>query len=297
MGGRPALSAVARRAVVLAVLPALACAFGRAPVAEVDPRTEAETRFERALASLDERAFERATEDLEWLVARCASGGHGRTALLLLASAELDAGNPAGSPLRARRFASAYLMLPWPAEAELPLARTLYLLAVDLAGPAERVALLTGEAADGQALPGGAADSLRVGSSEVGGEAIEGAGSDGDGNGRSSPPAAVGDTAAEKSEDEGGYDPDATPVASRFDYCEGGGVPRWSAGLPVHPGATTAERLAALEAEASEGERSLEGARRLMAEQSARIRELEAEIERIRKLLRGGGGRGRPPGR
>ncbi len=98
--------------------------------------SETRERFSRAVTALDRSDFESATPDLEWLVARCRSGKRARTALLLLAAAELDVRNPERSPGRARRYAEAYLSLPGIPDEELPVARTLYLLAVDLGGTA-----------------------------------------------------------------------------------------------------------------------------------------------------------------
>lgn len=83
------------------------------------------------------------------------------------------------------------------------------------------------------------------------------------------------------------------PLASRFDHCDGGGVPEWSLEPPEHPGVTTAERLdrlARLEAELALSADSLADVQARNAAQATRIRELEAEIERVRRLLRGGGG-------
>jgi hypothetical protein len=119
--------------VLAAILPVLACAtlgFGGGESAGT------RERLARATVALDRADFGSATADLRWVAARCRSGKRARTALLLLAAAELDVRNPERSPDRARRYAEAYLSLPGIPEEELPVGRTLYLLAVDLGGTA-----------------------------------------------------------------------------------------------------------------------------------------------------------------
>lgn len=179
---------------------------------------EARDRLSRAVLALDRSDFGSATADLEWVASRCGSGERGRTALLLLAAAELDVRNPDRSPDRARWHAEAYLSSPGIPDEELPVARTLYLLAVDMGG--------TTAVGDAVAAPSPVAD-----------------GEDG---------------------------PDAaTPrVADRLGGCGEGGS-RDHLPLPTHAGPTTAGRLAALQDS---------------------VDLLHAEIDRVRKLLKGGGG-------
>jgi len=204
--------------VFAATLPVLSCATLGVGGGE---GAETRERLSRAVLALDRSDFGSATADLEWVAARCRSGERGRTALLLLTAAELDVRNPGRSPDRARRHAEAYLSLPGIPDEELPVARTLYLLAVDLGGKAVAEDLL--------AVPDAPSDDV------------------------------VRSDAA------------APPVAARFADC-GKGEPRDHLPLPTHAGPTTARRLTALQDS---------------------LDLLQAEIERVRKLLKGGrGGRG-----
>ncbi len=212
------------------------------------PKSESDRRFETALSALDQSDFAAARTDLEWLVSRCEAGAKGRSALLLLASAELDPLNPRGSPAEAARLAGAYLNLPRTAPSEVPLARTLYLLAVDREPPSER--------------RGGMGD-LHAESAGVDSAAAEG----------------------------------PLPLAKRFEKCDAHGPPQASGIVPEYPGTTTAERLTRLEAELSARSDSLARAHARIADQAKEIadqansiEELQAEIARIRKLLKGGGG-------
>lgn len=218
---------VSRRAVMLMLLPLVGCASLRA---RVFGSSEAEARYARAVAAVDRADFSAAKPDLEWLVGRCRAGEEGRRALLLMASAELDVRNPGGSAAEAARLARAYLELPWGDETEVPIARSLYLLALDL-----------------EAVPGYV-------------------------------PHQVSATAS------------AVPLAARFDHCDGGGEARRSEEPPVLAGPTTGQRFANLRFELDARSDSLSLARASVSAQALKIEELEAEIERIRKLLRGGGG-------
>jgi len=200
------------------------------------PISEPERRFASALAALDRSDFAGARPDLEWLVRRCEAGAHGRTALLLFASAELDPHNRRRSPTEAARLASAYLRLPWATPEEVPLARTLYLMAVDLESPAEGADTLV--------------DSLPADSSAI----------------------------------------PSIPLAERFEHCDGTGTPARIGSVPEYPDTTTAERLARLRSQLDARTDSLERARSEIAEREKRIAGLQAEIDRIRKLLKGDGG-------
>jgi hypothetical protein len=219
---------VSRAGALLAlVLPLAACAplGGR-----VFPVSEPETRYTRAVLALDRRDYQAAREDLAWLVGRCEAGPSGRRALLLLASAELDVRNASGSAGEAARLAKAYLDLSPPEDPEAPIARTLYLLAMDLVG-----------------APGYVPHQVDA----------SGAG--------------------------------AVSVAERFEECDATGRPQASVVAPEHLGTTTGARIAGLQAELDARTDSLSEARAGLAAQAQKIQELEAEIERIRRLLRGGG--------
>lgn len=95
-----------------------------------------EARAERAMEALEREAFATARFELLALAGDCSAGGHGRDALLLLAAAELDTANPDRSPRRATHLAGAYLLLPDAEPEELPVARALYRLGVELTVPA-----------------------------------------------------------------------------------------------------------------------------------------------------------------
>ncbi|HKJ03155.1 MAG TPA: hypothetical protein VJ997_11890 [Longimicrobiales bacterium] len=195
------------------------------------PASEPDTRYTRAVLALDRRDYPAAREDLAWLVGRCEAGPTGRRALLLFASAELDVRNASGSAGEAARLARAYLGVSSPDDPDAPIARTLYLLAMDLVG-----------------APGYVPHQVDV--AEAG----------------------------------------AVSVADRFDACDGTGRPQAAVVVPEPLGTTTGARIAGLRAELEARTDSLSQARAGLAAQAEKIQELEAEIERIRKLLRGGGG-------
>lgn len=94
-----------------------------------------EERQARAAAALQEGDFDLARRDLLALASDCSAGSHGRQALLTLAAAELDTGNPDRSPVLAAYLAERYLLLPDRVPEDVPLARSLYRLGTDLAGP------------------------------------------------------------------------------------------------------------------------------------------------------------------
>lgn len=95
-----------------------------------------EARAERAMEALEREAFATARFELLALAGDCSAGRYGRDALLLLAAAELDTANPDRSPRRATHLAGAYLLLPDAEPEELPVARALYRLGVELTVPA-----------------------------------------------------------------------------------------------------------------------------------------------------------------
>ncbi|NIQ55244.1 MAG: hypothetical protein GWM92_12760, partial [Gemmatimonadetes bacterium] len=121
-------------AMILAGIPLWAgCAFLTAPSGGgISP----ELRTRHAQVALDREAFDEAREHLVALGSDCASGAHGREALLLLAAAELDTGNPRGSSRLAAHAAASYLLLPDADPERVPLARALYRLGADLSPPA-----------------------------------------------------------------------------------------------------------------------------------------------------------------
>jgi hypothetical protein len=87
-----------------------------------------------AVMALLREDFAAARPTLLELAGRCRTGEHGRRAVLLLAAAELDTGNEAGSPQTALQLARSYLLLPNAPREEVVLARSLYRLAADLGG-------------------------------------------------------------------------------------------------------------------------------------------------------------------
>lgn len=94
-----------------------------------------EQRASRASAALQQEEFDLARRDLLALATDCGAGSHGRQALLTLAAAELDTGNPDRSPALAAYLAERYLLLPDRVSEDVPLARALYRMGTDLAGP------------------------------------------------------------------------------------------------------------------------------------------------------------------
>lgn len=84
------------------------------------------------MAALRAEAYDVARQELLALASDCRSGRHGRQALLLLAAAELDTGNAGASPRMAAYLSASYLLLPDAAPEDVPLARALYRLGVDL---------------------------------------------------------------------------------------------------------------------------------------------------------------------
>lgn len=225
-------------------LPALlvaASASGCALTALTGDPSAASPRLQRATAALEAGEFGAAERDLRWLAARCEAGDSGRKALLLLAASQLDTGNPYGTPYAAAELAARYLRLPDARPEDLPVARSLYRLALDLGARPERPA-----------------------------------------------------------DPQSGLD-DWGPLANRFEACGAASRPEyvWRS-LPDPPaGSTTADRITALEDELvarTDSLLALERRVRVLSGRAGeldaaveRITALEAEIERIRELLK------RPP--
>lgn len=266
---------MSRREWALAVL--LAASAGAC--AAFSPTTQRVTpaeRARRAMTALQREAFALARYDLLVLASDCRSGRHGRDALLLLAAAELDTGNPDGSPRLARHLAARYLLLPDASPERLPLARSLYRLAFDLggaSGPAEGLLLadraVASELDDASVLDDG-------GGSSEGGSPSE----PGDGG-------APGEAAPSSSPMEGQTLPDLAP---RFDTCEGDVETASSGPLPTTPAPRTL-RLQALQDELTAQADSLMLLRAELTSSADSVARLIAEIERIRALLKSG-----PPG-
>jgi hypothetical protein len=84
---------------------------------------------------------------------------------------------------------------------------------------------------------------------------------------------------------------DSLRVAPRFDDCDGRIETDRAPELPSVSGTTTAQRMASLRAALTASEDSLARAREHLGADAAKIDSLQAEIERIHKLL-GGDGRG-----
>jgi hypothetical protein len=80
---------------------------------------------------MERGSFREARARFGEVASRCESGDRGRSALLLLSTVALDVRNPWADPDRAAHLAAAYLKLPDAPPAELSVARTLYLLALD----------------------------------------------------------------------------------------------------------------------------------------------------------------------
>lgn len=114
-----------------------ACATVPADRAQAIPSVEPATRADKAMTALQREAYRPARAELLALAADCRSGAYGRRAILLLAAAELDTGNPDASPREAASLAAVYLRLPDADPEELPLARALYRIGNDLAAPPE----------------------------------------------------------------------------------------------------------------------------------------------------------------
>lgn len=257
-----------------------------AALAPVSNRVTPAERARRAMTALQREAFALARYDLLALASDCRSGRYGRDALLLLAAAELDTGNPDGSPRLARHLAAQYLLLPDASPERIPLARSLYRLGADLGGPSApvqvRMVQATPASAPGEAHAPGEPPSPSSGPTS----SSDGPASDSDGA-ASSPggpaPSSVGPASSP--------DPTGSPLlpglASRFDTCDAGVEAAAGGPLPTTPAPRTV-RLESLRAEMAAQVDSLA---RLQAELTSRadsIAHLSAEIERIRALLKSG---------
>lgn len=120
---------------LVATVSCAACAPIPGPAGESPAPREAPadvgTREQRALAALAEEDFGGARRDLLWIASRCEAGEPRMRALLLLAAADLDPTNPAGSPRAAAVAAAAYLLSDDASPDRLPVARALFRLAAD----------------------------------------------------------------------------------------------------------------------------------------------------------------------
>jgi hypothetical protein len=121
-------TAVRRLGLSLSLLLSTACAAGTA----FGGSSDAAQRARRAAEALERDDFTAARDDLALLAFQCEPGVHGRRALLLLAATALDPANPTFSPREAARASAAYILSPDADQDQLPIARSLYRLAVDL---------------------------------------------------------------------------------------------------------------------------------------------------------------------
>jgi hypothetical protein len=130
------MSVSARWTAVLVALTATGACSPRTQRVDVrDPSVQSRM----AVMALLREDFASARPALLELAGRCQAGEHGRRAVLLLAAAELDTGNEAGSPHTALQLSRSYLLLPNAPREEVVLARSLYRLAADLGGLEETV--------------------------------------------------------------------------------------------------------------------------------------------------------------
>lgn len=263
---------------VVAVL--LAASMGAcAALAPVSNRVTPAERARRAMTALQREAFALARYDLLALASDCRSGRYGRDALLLLAAAELDTGNPDGSPRLARQLAAQYLLLPDASPERVPLARSLYRLGADLGGPSapvqERMVQATPASAPGEAHAPGEPPSPSSGPAS-------------DSDGAASSP---GEPAPSSAGPASSPDPTGSQLlpglASRFDTCEAGAETAASGPLPTTPAPRTV-RLESLRAEMAAQVDSLARLRAELTSRADSIAHLNAEIERIRALLKSG---------
>lgn len=208
-----------------------------------------------ATALLARERFERASRLLAGIAGSCdPEGGETRErATLLLATAELDLANPDGSPDRAAALALRLIEGAGTSSERAAVARALYRIALDRG------------AADPYAAPpvdstAASPDSTLVPSTER---------SPGTSTERDRTEIASGETCARS---------DAGPRVA-------GPVTRLGPTPPPAP--TTAARLAALHDSLTIKADSLRMLRGSLVEHATRVHELEAELERIRKLLKG----------
>jgi len=221
------------------------------PVAE--PAAPAEDPLGAAVAALDRDEFVAASRALERRIASCEPGDAElrQRAALLLATAELDVANRDGSPDRAALLASSLILDRETSPERAALARTIYRLALD-----QGASPPTDEAAEHEP------EEDRPAEHEY--EDVE------------HPPCAMAGHADVDGEEipDGAKDPDAEHARA----------------LPNAPAPTTNERLADLERQLAAAQDSIQALRDAARRSAARAAELEAELERIRTLLKG-----RPP--
>lgn len=122
------------RALRAALLIALGLSAGCAATSPRLDVSDPSIQARMAVMALLREDFEAARPRLLHLASQCESGEHGRRAVLLLAAAELDTQNEAGSPATAAQLARSYLLLPDAPIQETVLARALYRLAADQGG-------------------------------------------------------------------------------------------------------------------------------------------------------------------
>lgn len=104
------------------------CAVGAGSGGPDDPHAS----LTAAVAAMEEDDFGSATEHLAVAASQCSDPSVSRRATILLAAAELDTANPAGSAREAAMLARHYLSAPDTGPEERLLARALYRLATHL---------------------------------------------------------------------------------------------------------------------------------------------------------------------
>jgi hypothetical protein len=241
--------------------------------------------MDRATAALSRDDFPVAEGELAWLASRCDTGDRGRTALLLLAAAELDPANPNGDVDDAAYLSASYLQLPSLPEDDAQLARTLYRLALDRGGrPVDDLPLPSrDEGAAADAGPGSPAGDSADDSGTTGTSAGANAAGSTDSTARAEPSAAVERSATRT-------------AAARLEGCDGPGAAANWRSLPRPLDSSSAERIDALEQSLELRADSVGGLRAALASSRKRVADLEAEIERIRELLTEPVPPPRPPG-
>lgn len=265
--GRPVGRSPRTRVLALLVASVVAACGGPAtPEPGAEPPAPPPSPYEAGIVALEQGDFRRAEENFRRLASRCESGEEGRASLVALVLVHLDLRNPEGKPQEAARLAAIHLNLPGAPEAERALMQTLYLNAVyQGADPVEGPADLEPPAPEPDSLAP-PADTLGPAARP---DSAAGAPID-------STVVAVADSTA--------VGPPALEPARRFQQCQLPDPAAWR-GVPEYPGVPPSRWA---EGDSVGVADSTEVGRTTALER--RVRELEAELARIRKLLGGGGG-------
>lgn len=283
-GSRPARTRGLRVLAVVLAVPVLGACGLILETVEPEPERNFYAEGIHALAAED---FAGAEDRFRRVAARCESGAEGRSSLLALTTLHLDLGNPNGRPAEAARFAAIHLNLPHAPAAERSLARTLYLLSIyrgadPVDGPEELEAGATAAADTAESEDGEAADT--VGDAEA---------LDSPGGGGLPRPTGTDPEPDSMLERRSPLQAADFEPARRFEECDVDTVV-WR-GVPEYPG-TPPSRWAVGPMAGDEAADTVlirdTGAVGRAAALQARVNDLEAELARIRKLLKGGGGGG-----